>query len=334
MGRRKHKNNKRGRQHHPSLGTDQDQQQRSSKGNKSGRNGKRQKRERFWIEDCRDTPMPSGDRGRDDSDDDKRKVLSLELLVTRSELVDDYRQVPNPTKITTCEDDDSNSNDEKGQSSAIEGNSNMASPATTNDPVSFRSQKSSFKDDDDHDEEEDSSNKKQSIEKETQDEIQLEERDTDEELVAARTDKEVDGNDKNNNKDDDRNNKDDACANAFICVKRANNAKRPINIIGDSVEDFDPLPNGDCGDGIVNPFPKDEVGDKFWSQRRRLFSLFDDGIQLDKESWYSVTPEAIANHIAAHLTSAKNNLTILDPFCGCGGNASKYALMMLLLLLL
>ena len=110
---------------------------------------------------------------------------------------------------------------------------------------------------------------------------------------------------------------------AFICVKRANNAKRPVNVTNESVEDFKPLPNGDCGDGIVNPFTKTEVNDKFWSQRRRLFTLYDNGIQLDKESWYSVTPEAIANHIAAHLTSGRNNLTILDPFCGCGGNASK-----------
>ncbi len=62
------------------------------------------------------------------------------------------------------------------------------------------------------------------------------------------------------------------------------------------------LPNGDCGDGIINPFPKDEVEDKYWAQRKRFFSKFDDGIQLDKESWYSVTPEAIANHIAKRMT--------------------------------
>jgi trimethylguanosine synthase len=48
----------------------------------------------------------------------------------------------------------------------------------------------------------------------------------------------------------------------------------------------------------VNPFDSEEVADKYWAQRRRLFTKFDDGIQLDKESWYSVTPEVIANHIA------------------------------------
>jgi trimethylguanosine synthase len=86
------------------------------------------------------------------------------------------------------------------------------------------------------------------------------------------------------------------------------------------------LPDGDCGDGITNPYPKDEVADKFWSQRRRLFTRFDEGIQLDKESWYSVTPEAIANHIAASMVAnEQENVTILDMFCGCGGNAIAFA---------
>mmetsp|Transcript_22106 Transcript_22106/g.27908 ORF Transcript_22106/g.27908 Transcript_22106/m.27908 type:complete len:301 (-) Transcript_22106:8-910(-) len=96
------------------------------------------------------------------------------------------------------------------------------------------------------------------------------------------------------------------------------------------------LPNGDCGDGILNPFPKDEVDDKYWAQRKRFFSRFDDGIQLDKESWYSVTPEAIANHIAKRMAKAirgekdekkmcSGGAIILDAFCGCGGNAIGFA---------
>lgn len=68
-------------------------------------------------------------------------------------------------------------------------------------------------------------------------------------------------------------------------------------------EGTEDLKDGDCGDGIVNPFPKDEVADKYWAQRKRLFSKFDEGIKLDKESWYSVTPEAIAGHIAQRVTS-------------------------------
>lgn len=91
------------------------------------------------------------------------------------------------------------------------------------------------------------------------------------------------------------------------------------------MDNFKPLPNGDCGDGIVNPHPKDQVPDKYWSQRRRLFTLFDKGIRLDKESWYSVTPEVIANHIARHLVDGRENVVVLDPFCGCGGNAIAFA---------
>jgi len=114
---------------------------------------------------------------------------------------------------------------------------------------------------------------------------------------------------------------------AFILIKRSKSAKKPTKVVADSVENFKPLSNGDCGDGITNPYDNKEVADKFWSQRRRLFTLFDNGIQLDKESWYSVTPEAIANHISAHLVSNRENAIILDPFCGCGGNAIAFARM-------
>ena len=85
------------------------------------------------------------------------------------------------------------------------------------------------------------------------------------------------------------------------------------------------MPDGDCGDGIKNPYPEDQVANKNWSQRRRLFSKFDLGIELDKESWYSVTPEAIANHHAAKLVSGKERGIVLDPFCGCGGNVIAFA---------
>ena len=77
--------------------------------------------------------------------------------------------------------------------------------------------------------------------------------------------------------------------------------------------------------------------DKFWAQRRRLFSRYDDGIRLDKESWYSVTPEAIADHIAKRMVedcrkavgadadTHKEGVVVLDAFCGCGGNAVAFA---------
>jgi len=37
---------------------------------------------------------------------------------------------------------------------------------------------------------------------------------------------------------------------------------------------------------------------KYWFQRYRLFSKFDQGIWMDKEGWFSATPEKIARHIA------------------------------------
>eukprot|EP00474_Spongospora_subterranea_P003918 CRZ04376.1 hypothetical protein [Spongospora subterranea] len=60
---------------------------------------------------------------------------------------------------------------------------------------------------------------------------------------------------------------------------------------------------------------------KYWRQRHSLFSKFNHGIQLDTESFYSVTPEAIAQHIAQRCTCG----TIVDGFCGAGGNAIAFA---------
>lgn len=41
-----------------------------------------------------------------------------------------------------------------------------------------------------------------------------------------------------------------------------------------------------------------------WAQRYRLFSLFDEGCQMDLEGWYSVTPELVAAQIAERCQSA------------------------------
>ena len=60
---------------------------------------------------------------------------------------------------------------------------------------------------------------------------------------------------------------------------------------------------------------------KYWQQRYRLFSLFDEGIKMDKEGWYSVTPERIAEHIAERCRCD----LIVDAFCGVGGNAIQFA---------
>ncbi|XP_072267290.1 trimethylguanosine synthase isoform X2 [Pyxicephalus adspersus] len=65
---------------------------------------------------------------------------------------------------------------------------------------------------------------------------------------------------------------------------------------------------------------------KYWAQRYRLFSRFDEGIQLDEEGWFSVTPEKIAEHIAQRILQCFKNAVVVDAFCGVGGNAIQFAL--------
>lgn len=61
--------------------------------------------------------------------------------------------------------------------------------------------------------------------------------------------------------------------------------------------------------------------DSDFSQRRRYFSLYDEGCLLDRVGWYSITPERVANHIAERCRCD----TIVDAFCGVGGNAIAFA---------
>ncbi|XP_016063225.1 PREDICTED: trimethylguanosine synthase isoform X2 [Miniopterus natalensis] len=65
---------------------------------------------------------------------------------------------------------------------------------------------------------------------------------------------------------------------------------------------------------------------KYWAQRYRLFSRFDDGIKLDTEGWFSVTPEKIAEHIAGRVSQSFKCDIIVDAFCGVGGNTIQFAL--------
>ena len=85
--------------------------------------------------------------------------------------------------------------------------------------------------------------------------------------------------------------------------------------------------------GKVRP-PFNPGLEAFWFRRRELFSKFDRGVRLDAESWFSVTPELLAAHMAARLIrgaaprrgKAGGGLLVIDPFCGCGGNAIQQAL--------
>jgi methylase of polypeptide subunit release factors len=71
-----------------------------------------------------------------------------------------------------------------------------------------------------------------------------------------------------------------------------------------------------------NPFDESVVLDKYWVQRYRYFSRFDEGIEMDPEGWYSVTPEKIAAHIAERCRCD----LVVDAFCGMGGNAIQFAM--------
>lgn len=75
-----------------------------------------------------------------------------------------------------------------------------------------------------------------------------------------------------------------------------------------------------CASRSKSPYP--HVPDKYWGQRYRYFSRFDEGVSMDEEGWYSVTPEAIALHIAERVCCD----VVVDPFVGCGGNAVQFAL--------
>ncbi|XP_018354008.1 PREDICTED: uncharacterized protein LOC108755478 isoform X2 [Trachymyrmex septentrionalis] len=56
-------------------------------------------------------------------------------------------------------------------------------------------------------------------------------------------------------------------------------------------------------------------------KRRKQFKRYEDGIKLDRESWFSVTPEEIAKDIAGRCRCD----TIIDAFCGAGSNAIQFA---------
>ena len=44
------------------------------------------------------------------------------------------------------------------------------------------------------------------------------------------------------------------------------------------------------------------------------------------EGWFSVTPEKIAEHIAGRVSQSLESGTVVDAFCGVGGNTIQFAL--------
>jgi|TARA_B100001113_G_C21104724_1_gene620331 tRNA/tmRNA/rRNA uracil-C5-methylase (TrmA/RlmC/RlmD family) len=69
---------------------------------------------------------------------------------------------------------------------------------------------------------------------------------------------------------------------------------------------------------------------KYWIQRYRLFTSWREGIRLDYESWYSVTPQIIAflqakRCILRNLQTQKIPLLVVDAFSGSGSNSAEFA---------
>ncbi|KAF8264507.1 RNA cap guanine-N2 methyltransferase-domain-containing protein [Lactarius quietus] len=94
--------------------------------------------------------------------------------------------------------------------------------------------------------------------------------------------------------------------------------KRKTGLLGPGNEAYDAT-------GLV-PFYTDAAQvpshlQKYFAQRTRYFSRYDEGCLLDEEGWYSVTPEAIATQIAERCRCD----VVLDAFCGVGGNAIAFA---------
>lgn len=64
------------------------------------------------------------------------------------------------------------------------------------------------------------------------------------------------------------------------------------------------------------------IVEKYWRQRYDLFERFDEGIRLDEEGWFSVTPEKIA---VGHACRCRACDVVIDGFTGVGGNAIQFA---------
>ena len=65
---------------------------------------------------------------------------------------------------------------------------------------------------------------------------------------------------------------------------------------------------------------------KYWHQRHKIFSKYDDGIWMTDDAWFGVTPEPVADKIAEHIASApKSKGILIDAFAGAGGNTIAFA---------
>lgn len=67
----------------------------------------------------------------------------------------------------------------------------------------------------------------------------------------------------------------------------------------------------------------------FYNNHRFFFFEKKNKLNLE-ESWFSVTPERIAEHIARRCCQQQSTFcegdVVIDAFCGAGGNAIQFAL--------
>lgn len=88
---------------------------------------------------------------------------------------------------------------------------------------------------------------------------------------------------------------------------------------------YTPVAVGGTGPAPGREWGAEEVLAKYFRQRHSLWSRYDAGIQMDTVGWYSVTPEAIAQHIGSRCPAGGRPLLVWDPFGGLGGNAIQFA---------
>ncbi|EON67060.1 hypothetical protein W97_06177 [Coniosporium apollinis CBS 100218] len=66
---------------------------------------------------------------------------------------------------------------------------------------------------------------------------------------------------------------------------------------------------------------------KYFSQRYKIFSKYDEGVWMTDDAWFGVTPEPVANKIAEHMVKIRptGKRVLIDAFAGAGGNAIAFA---------
>ena len=109
-----------------------------------------------------------------------------------------------------------------------------------------------------------------------------------------------------------------ACHQATPTSSDSESAPVPVSTVG-VCEDAEHESSGSqVGSGPAGVTPANA---KYFVQRYMLFSRYDEGVLMDEEGWFSVTPEVLAKHIAERCRCD----LIVDAFAGVGGNAIQFA---------